>query len=385
MAKTIIASNQEYIDQVIKENERLVQMCSEIKPQIEKAKTILSKTKEDVLRSIEPQIQKLLQEQKIELEKQKNELEHQIEREQIQIQSEKEKQKLINLTSLAKQEEECKLKILKMQNSAASREKELKSAIEAKLARIPAKLEDARKSAEAEEEIIRQQWEKMIIEKFKNDYESNLEQDAKSEKDKQEHKIMEVIGQLEVEARESQQKIELKIENENKQHQAFVKRMNLKILDLNEELDNLKSSNDCDQEIEELKKVLANCQCSTYRRSIQSINKQIESIENQIYDQKQRQNERKNSLARKNTQLMNQVQLKEEENRNLKIQLEGLNKRIEQSKENLSKAINEMEIQQKQQLAIITNRVKQTIEKKDTAIKQLQSKLESIGISIKNM
>lgn len=382
--QTIIESNQEFIDKVIKENEGLINQIGTLKQQISQTQLNINKVQVETMKFIEPKINQLIKTQKEELEKQKNYFQTQINQQHAKFQEESERLKSKCEQDIKNAENKKRLKIDKIKLTASNRENELKAAIEEKLKLIPNKIQKAKQKIINEEEIFRQEWEKIIYDKLKKEFQEISQAEQESIKNQQEQRIIDIVNQVESSTHDDAKILQAKIDKESKQHQISFNKLKQKLRDLDDELESLinseeSSQNKYDIEIIEMKDKISNCQCDHYRNKIRNLNIEISNCEEELKDIQKRSNTKKIQYESESGSLKNQMQKEEDKNKELILQKQNLEKELFQVQNESQKKINELQEQHKQQIALIGERVKQTVSKKDKVIHELKEKLSKFG------
>lgn len=384
--QTIIESNQIFIDKVIKENESLLNQISSLKQEISQAQLNINKLQAETMKSVEPKINQLIKSQKEELEKQRISIQSQIDQEHLKYKEENEKIKLKCEQDIKDAENKKKLKIEKIKLTAVNRENELKAAIEEKIKLIPSKIEKAKKKIIDEEEIFRKEWEKIIYEKLKKEFQERSQSEQETMKNQQEQRIIDIVNQVELSAHDDAKILQNKIDKESKEHQISFNKLKQKLRDLNDELNSLidseqNSQNQADTEIKEMKEKISKCQCNQYREIMRKLNIEIADREEAIEEVKKVNNSRKLQKETSTESLKNQLQKEIDRNQELVRQQKIIEKEFVQTQNETQKKLNALQEQHKQQIALIGERVKQTVTKKDQVIQDLKDKLSKFGFN----
>jgi hypothetical protein len=278
--------------------------------------------------------------------------------------------------------EKCRGKIAKMEDIIQGREWELRSLIQKRLSVSALKIEKEKERCRNEEEIFRKEWEKIIAGKLQAEFSAASSSIRREHRLERKQKILEVIGELEVKTRLERTDLNRRIEKEKKEHEIYLNRLRKRLADAQSDLEEAKSElrdEFIDNEIEELKKSLANCKCAVYREKLTEIQREITEVNSEFekegirtvnleHEQKLRISELKTSLAEVNE--MNKVYYRE---------VGALENELKGKKEEVAKRIRVMEENHKQQIREIGDRVKQTVKKKDEVIDELKGKIEQFG------
>ncbi|EAY16737.1 hypothetical protein TVAG_067420 [Trichomonas vaginalis G3] len=365
MAKQIVERNQAFVEKVIKENETLLLAYDQLKQELAETKFELNNCKKNTLKEIEPRIQKLLDDHKAELAKQKETISAKYEADIAQLNSDFEKKRLILVQQNADTEERCHQKLIKLKERALGREKEIKDVMSKRVEEVYAKIEEAKQQAKREEEIARTAWQKLITDKIRAEFQEKAEQDANRIKSRQEKMLMDVVGKLEADAHDEANQLKAQLEKEKQEHKIVETRLRSRIENLEQTINTMKESDksekhSLEEKILDLNSQISKCRCNEYRDEIKTLNNQINDYKNQIQQLILKQNSSKNA----ENQQMQQIK---QENSNL-------NKKIQ----DLQEQINQINDQHKNELSLIAERVKKTVELKDARIQQLIGQIEKL-------
>ena len=384
IAQTIVASNQTFIDKVLKENEDLITECANLKQEIAKIQMDINKIKAETFKTVEPKIKQLIIKNKEEFEKQEKELKPEMEKHLQQCKMENEKLKNEWKIKIDNAENIRKGKIEKMKMTASNREHELKDAISQKLSLIPLKVEKAKTKIEKEENGFRYGWEKIIMEKLYKEYQANSKNEYNNLKMNQENYLINIVNQLESKTHDDAKLIEAKIDKETQEHHILINKLNDKLNVIEKELSELKSDEDqylqLEKNIEELQEKIEKCRCSYYQEEIQRQNRAIIEIEENIEKQQQQylstENQNEYNINDINFQIKNEIN----KNKELIYDIQKLENELAQSRSETNNKISELEQQHKKQISLISERVKQTVFKKDQIIMQLKDRISKFHL-----
>lgn len=234
----------------------------------------------------------------------------------------------------------------------------------------------------AEEELVRTEWEKIISDKLAAEFRAKKVELQKQMKAKQEQRILEIIGELEAQAREESRDIAHQIEKERTEHQVYLRKLQRKLDEKKLELENLQADHELDgidEEIAELRETLRNCQCESYHRQIEEVMRKIASVEDEC--------ESVNLIAARNRREHSseldayKSRLKElqVEQHSLKCELAALERQKKERQAQLEGELNALTGKHREQINAIGERVKATVNKKDSVIADLKAKLERFG------
>lgn len=378
----IVASNQEFVDKVIKENEAMVEMAASLKAQIAETRKMTEKCRTQTMKLLEPKIQKLLEDHKHELETQKANF-------RLKIESEKSRADLVRSQhqieldkSIEAAKEKCAQKISKMKHTIETRSAELKAAIDSRLEQIPSKMAEKQQVIAAEEEIIRKEWEKIITDKLASEFHSKKAELQKDMKAKREQRVLEIIGELESQAREESNQMAHQIEKERSEHQIYMRKLQRKLDEKKLELSDLQSDHSLDlidEEIAELKDNLSNCQCDQYRTQIDNVMRQIAAVEDECESVNllaaRSRREHSSELDAYKSKLADLLS----EQTSLKGELAALERQKKDQSAQLQSELDARAVKHREQINAIGERVKSTVTKKDQVIADLRAKLECLG------
>lgn len=382
-ARQIVASNQEYVDQVMRENEAMVEMAANIKAQIADTKKNIEKCRDQTMKLLEPKVQKLLADQKVELETQRANFRLKIESEKSRAELARNQHQIDLDKSIESVKEKCNQKITKMKRTIETRHADLKAAIEARLEQIPVKMAEKQQKVSDEEELIRKEWEKIISEKLAAEFHAKKVELQKQMKSIQEQRVLEIIGKLESRAREESKQMAQQIEKERTEHQVYLRKLQRKLDEKKLELEDLQGDHELDaidEEIAELRENQLNCQCESYRRQIDEVMRQVAAVEdecesvNLIAARNRREHSTELDSYKSRLSELQTVQT------SLRYELAALERQKKERQAQLDSELNTLAEKHREQISAIGERVKATLSKKDSVISDLKAKLERFGV-----
>lgn len=381
--RRLVETNQEQATQMMNSNEAMISLANSLRAKLAATKAALEKCRQETLRSVEPKIQELLQGQKQEMEKQRQEF-----MEKIQSEKAKQEQRVNDLQAelaakLNETKEKCAKKVQKMKQTVESRKKELEAAIQARLAQIPTKISEKQKQEQKEEDIVRQEWEKIISAKLTAEYQEKQDAARKAAKAHQNQKALDIIDVLERETRVESSDLARKIEKETREHEIAMKRLQKRLEERKLELEDLQSDEshlEIEQNISEMKRAIANCQCAHYRRELDAIFEEIAGLEEQFDQVTQAISKQRKIQMDETEQLRVKLNDLEEQKSRLQAELAHIAKQDEIESSQLETKLSEMETKHKEQLTAIAERVKATVAKKDQVIADLKHRAETFGL-----
>ena len=382
-ARKLVETNQEQVTQVMNSNEAMISLANSLRSKLAATKAALEKCRQETLRQVEPKIQELIENQKLEIERQRQQFAQKIEQEKAN-----KDQKLRDFQSeldrkIDAAKQKCAQKLEKMKATAESRKKELKEAIDARLAQIPSKVAEKQKLAESEEDVVRREWEKLIVAKLNSEYEQKKEAVRSRAKADQEQKALEIIGQLEVETRAESQDLARKIEKESKEHEICIKRLEKRLEERKLELEDLQGDEshlDIEQDIAEMKRSLDGCHCAYYRSELEKVFGEIAGVDEEVEELSRAISRERQAQMDDNGGLRAKLSDLEEEKARLKSELGQIARQREAQNAELERQLASMEAKHKEQLVAIAERVKATVAKKDQVISDLKKRAEAFGI-----
>lgn len=381
--KTIVESNQTFIDKVIQENEDILNQIADLKQQISQTKLQINKIRTETKNSVQPKIAELKKQQNEEFQAMKNSYENKISLTRNKQKEEFNQIKLNCDKEIQEAELKCQRQIKKMQLTGANREKELTEAINQKLSQIPDKFSRAKEKVAAEEKQFRQEWEKIIYEKLKKESQEQLKADQSLNQSQHEQRIIEIVSDIEQQTRDEKQILESKIIQEKQEHQILVTKLNQNIDNLNAEIENLQSSSESSQidiEIKALKEKIEQCQCKQYKEQLKEINFQIAECEDEISMIQKSDSSKRLQYLNELGSYKEVLQAEISASDTYKKQKRKCQSELEQIQLNTQQKLKQMEEEHKKQISVIGERVKQTVQKKDDVIKELKEKLSKFKL-----
>ena len=381
--RRLVETNQEQATQMMNSNEAMISLANSLRAKLAATKAALEKCRQETLQSVEPKIQELLQGQKQEMEKQRQEF-----MEKIQNEKAKQEQRVNDLqaelaTKLNETKEKCAKKVQKMKQTVESRKKELEAAIQARLAQIPTKISEKQKQEQKEEDIVRQEWEKIISAKLTAEYQEKKDAARKAAKANQNQKALDIIDVLERETRVESSDLARKIEKETKEHEIAIKRLQKRLEERKLELEDLQSDEshlEIEQNISEMKRAIENCQCAQYRRELDAVFEEIAGLEEQFDQVTQAISKERKAQMDETEHLRMKLNDLDEQKSRLQAELARIAKQDEIESSQLETQLSEMETKHKEQLTAIAERVKATVAKKDQVIADLKHRAETFGL-----
>jgi predicted nucleic acid-binding Zn-ribbon protein len=374
----VVESNQAFLEKITKENELMVETLSDLRSQLHSTEQAIAQCKSETMAAIEPKIQKLLSDQKTELQRQ-----------QTVHQQKLTEARANHSARRAVLEKELEMRVLSTRDECRQRIEKTVSAIQERRAELQTELKfpdsvgEERQKLIAEEEIVREEWERIITDKFQKEFAEKRLAALKSGKAKQEVRILEIIGGLEVATRAESNALERKLEKEKKEHSIYMVKLRKKLDEVSVELEDLRvqgMSEQLDREIEELKAAVRPCQCQQYQQELRALSRQRVEIEEELEQTRNRQKQIQPVISPELEAIKTRMREVESRRVTMKTQIGNLEREIRSRKKETENAIATMEQRHKQQIAAIGERVKQTVTKKDQVIDQLKTKLRECGL-----
>ena len=144
--KAAVARNQDLLDKVTKENEALVVVCRNLKDELAAAQEALARCKAETLKSMEPQIQKILDDHKHAMQCQAAEHERQLAAVTAPVDADLALRSAQADEAIKKLEAECKAKLHQMKDAALAEERKMKDELAAKMANVPREIEGSKQA-----------------------------------------------------------------------------------------------------------------------------------------------------------------------------------------------------------------------------------------------
>jgi len=352
------------LEELLSENEKLLLYCEGMKDELEKIKLETDNCRKEIIVSLERRISNILVD---------NAKEIVIEEEKIKNEFENEKKQLVEKNeSICKEFDEwkgemmkkCNEKFIKMKESAVKRENELKFTINEDIITKKNKSLSIIENRKRELEISREEWQKDTINEIKSEFEKRKQNDFEKTLSKQKAILEEVKKKIrndsmsDLEGKKSD--LRVKIEKNKEEETALYNRiseLDNSIYEKKKHLnDNLSS---VDAMIATLSKKIHQCRCKEQEVSLQNLNQQYQKTETEFIISKDTLESSIESLKlHLKSKMEEQIFLKSE-----KIRLES--------------ELIKVESEHKKEIELITEKVKQTLEKKDKAFEQLAKKMGS--------
>lgn len=378
MAKAIVEKNQAFLDKVIRENKKLILTCAELKQELSELKFTFSKCKKDTLQSLEPKIQKLLEQHKINMENQKKELQEKIstnpyveENEKIQKETE-EKLKIIH--------ESCKLTLEEIKKKAIENETKLKNDFNQKISKVPQQIQIESQKLKEKLQIERSSWQESRIEQIRSKLSKKNDEIIKISQEKQESIYNDMMSKLKRDAQNENQELIIKFEKNFKDHRKIEKDLSSEIEEKNRKINEIYQNRKKKEELlSELKNKAKQCQCEKLKAQIESFESKLSNLNKKLEDEKQKQISDDNKIEQEISALTSKLDSVQSDNRMLDMKISDIKSKIQSEKISSQQKIEELSSKQKNELAIVAERVKQTISKKDEIIQNLMIRLSEIG------
>lgn len=377
MSRKVLQRNQAFLDKVISENEKLVQVYNTMNQDLAEINEQIAQCKAVTLKQVEPRIQKLLDTHKINLDKQKALYESEIKQLRVNLPSTFEIMKQETQLKIESMKEDCKSKLKTLKASILAKEKSLKEDLAAKISQVPALMEQEKEKRRKELADIRSQWQQSRVEILREEYQTKVKHDAKRAKHRQDKLLNEVVSKLQIDAHAGTRELESKLIQLQQDHRKVEQDLQSQVSSLESEIKQIRQHKLLKaNELEDLRDKADHCQCRSLRIQVETSKNRLQELEVELQQQNYFKDDSEKQLNDKNTKFNMNLEQIEEQNEKLRKQVEQSQQELNKLDELSKKQIEELEKKQKNDLALLSNRVKQTIEKKDALIQQLMNLIE---------
>ncbi|KAK8854308.1 hypothetical protein M9Y10_016868 [Tritrichomonas musculus] len=378
MAKAIVEKNQAFLDKVIRENKKLILTCAQLKQELSELNTTFSNCKKETMHSLEPKIQKLLEQHKVNMEKQKKELQDQIfnnpyaeENERIQNETEK-KLKIIH--------ESCKLSLEEIKKKAIENEKKLKESFNQRISKVPQQIQEESQKLKEKLQSERSSWQESRTEKLRFEFKKKNDEIIKISKEKQESMYNDMMSKLKQDAKNENQELIDQYERNIKDHRKTEKDLTLEIEEKNRKITEIyQMRKERERELSEIREKVNKCQCEKLKAQIESFKIKLSNLNEKLKEEKQKQFLNDNEVEQEKTDLKMKLESIQSNNQMLEFKISDLKTKIQSEKMSSQQKIEELTLKHKNELALVAERVKQTVAKKDEIIQNLMANLNEIG------
>lgn len=374
MAKAIVEKNQAFLDKVIRENKKLILTCAQLKQELSELNSTYSNCKKETLHSLEPKIQKLLEQHKINMEKQKKELQEKIlnnpyndENEKIKKQTE-EKIKVL--------QESCKLTLEEIKKKAIENESKLKNDFNQKISKIPQQIQNESQKLKEKLQNERSSWQESRIEQIRSKLKKRNDEILKITKEKQESIYNDMMSKLKQDAQNENQDLIEQYDKNFKEHRKIEKDLTLEIEDKNRKITEIyQTRKEREEEITLLRNKVKKCQCEKLKMQIESLENKLSSLNERLEEEKKKQLIDDNKAEEEVNYLKMKIESMKSENQAIELKIIDTKSKIQSEKQK----IDDLSLKHKNELSLVAERVKQTVAKKDEIIQNLMKSLNEIG------
>lgn len=374
MAKAIVEKNQAFLDKVIRENKKLILTCAQLKQELSELNSTYSNCKKETLHSLEPKIQKLLEQHKINMEKQKKELQEKIsinpyndENEKIKKQTE-EKIKVL--------QESCKLTLEEIKKKAIENESKLKNDFNQKISKIPQQIQNESQKLKEKLQNERSSWQESRIEQIRSKLKKRNDEILKITKEKQESIYNDMMSKLKQDAQNENQDLIEQYDKNFKEHRKIEKDLTLEIEDKNRKITEIyQTRKEREEEITLLRNKVKKCQCEKLKMQIESLENKLSSLNEKLEEEKKKQFIDDNKAEEEVNYLKMKIESMKSENQAIELKIIDTKSKIQSEKQK----IDDLSLKHKNELSLVAERVKQTVAKKDEIIQNLMKSLNEIG------
>lgn len=378
MTKAIVEKNQAFLDKVIRENKKLILTCAQLKQELSELNTTYSNCQKETLQSLEPKIQKLLEQHKINMEKQKKELQEQLSINPYLEQNEKIKKEAEERIKII--QESCKLTLDEIKKKAIENESKLKNDFNQKVSKIPQQIQNESQKLKEKLQNERSSWQESRTEQIRSKLRKRNEEIIKISKEKQESIYNDMMSKLKKDAQDENQELIVQYEQNFKDHRKIEKDLTSEIEEKNRKITEIyQTRKEREEEISRLRSKVSQCQCEKLKLQIESFESKLSSLNIKLEDEKKKQFLDDDNTDQEINQLKTKIESIQSDNRSIELKIADLKATIQSEKISSQQKIDNLSQKQKSELSLVAERVKQTVAKKDEIIQNLMKSLNEIG------
>lgn len=378
--KAAAVRNQDLLEKITQENEALVSVCRALKNELAEAQEALARCKSETLKSMEPKIQKILDDHKQSLHSQASSLQQELD--SITAAADAKLAKLTSEHEAAKEslEKECKATLQRMKDTALASERKMKDDLSARLSKVPREIEESRRAARERLQSDRSQWQEQRGRELREEFEQRHQVELQRLRDKQARIVHELEEKLRVEASNENADLKNRLMKDESIHRDAETAIKQAVDEVESEIQRIRRHrSELVQEQQRLREKMSGCRCDKLRLQLQEQQMKREEVARNVETQKQKLHEMENAREGGATGLAAEITKMEEALRMMRAEVDQARAESVARRELREARVRELEVKHQKEMEVVGVKVRQTVEKKDQIIQQLMDRLQAFG------